>query len=616
MNKKIITLLSLLFILNFAFSAEVVHCWSIPSMPKTANASFTPESCAVSGNYNVNGTNYTWFVTPGAKIKATNFGTFNYNCDDGASQTAGTYATLDTGGALHVATNASNKEALPVGLRYCEGSGESMHQGSVIGYGNQGSLEYSIGTNLLGGQSYKLNVMNHPLAGHFGDQPYEVKSENYFVGTPSLLVLAPTVLSENFDSKNGFYEKEIFFTLVNKSPLTNLISSYKIQCPAGINCTIDNNYSDKNWPIKPLNGVMIISGKVMVDKNILPTSFTVGLDLNYTVKDFNGHPYCQQYYFNSTKSVPTTLNFGLLDQQDFQVKLKSDYEQTNCIGEDGMIGQTGEKYAPRVNLVFGGTTTGPRIDIDECSAKSILEQTTQTTTYLLYNEALNQDPNYPACPCDTSPTTQDCVSGDLTDGVSTFSSTTLVSGNTITVHNGTTTATTYTGKACTDKKVIQATGDTRYDGYITQGTSEGTPTGPGTAIDNPNWVFCSQKEFLVMTAARIGKVASLREQIARTTDNPTKLALALEASRYATFEAAIRTQDLSQASIDAAVNQINDNAAGNMFSNLGLSRYLPDNSDPINQYARLKNIYKHNGVTFNISSAKAGTYRFEIDING
>ncbi len=619
MNKKLLItiLLSLILFISFSYAEDpFVHCFTITSVNPSATLQFN--NCAVSGNFNVNGTNYTTFATPGATINVSGYGQFNFLCDDGVGRNNTIYAIFNTAGTQ--LTNAANGPAFSTGDPYCEGSGSSMHKSSSnIGYGNNNPMVFAIGTNQLGGQTYSLVGMRKPIGGSYGSNPQTISSGNYFVGNPSLLVMAPSIMSENFNSKSGMYEKEIFFTLVNTSPLTDLIDSYEIKCPAGVTCTIDQTYSqDHNWPIAPTNGILIIPGKISFNKSNLPLSITAELDLNYTIQEFKEKPACQQKY--STKSVPTTLNFGLLDEQDFQVKLKSDSDQTNCVGEDGMIGQTGEKYAPRVNLSFGGSTD-PKIDISECSKENLIGSTAASTTnynYLLFNQGMNQNTNnYPFCPCDTNATTQDCVLGTLTDGVSAFYSTTLVSGTSVTLNGGSSgTLGPYTGNPCVDRKVVS--GNTRYDGYINQGSTS-TPTGTtttSTTSDNNDWVFCSQKEFLVMVAERIGKIASLREQIASKTTASEKQTLALEASRYATFEASIRTQEFSQSSIDAAINQINGNAAGNIFSNLGFSSYAPDNTTPTNQYERLRKLYRNNGVKFNVSSAKAGTYRFEIDMNG
>ncbi len=69
---------------------------------------------------------------------------------------------------------------------------------------------------------------------------------------------------------------------------------------------------------------------------------------------------------------PTKIEIGLLDKQQFQVKIKSDKEMFNCAGADGTIGQTGPEFAPRINLTLGGnssTDDSRTISLDECNPK-------------------------------------------------------------------------------------------------------------------------------------------------------------------------------------------------------------------------------------------------------
>jgi hypothetical protein len=253
---------------------------------------------------------------------------------------------------------------------------------------------------------------------------------------------------------------------------------------------------------------MIISTKAKISKSSLPTSFTITLDVNYSPKNFIGNPACTQYY--STSSLPATIKLGLLDSQDFQVKLKSDYDQFYCIGENGMIGQTGEAYAPRVNLTFGGATgSEDQIDIFECDPKD------------------------------------------------------------------------------------------------------------ANTLNNSDWVYCSQKEFLVELAEKIGQIALIKEEIANILPGDPQKAqkkqdLELLASKFANFQAALRTQSLSSTDINTSINYIYNNRT--LFTNSGLNKYF--NCGNIDcSLTKLNNLYKNNGVEFNISSLSAGLYQLNIDMN-
>jgi hypothetical protein len=128
----------------------------------------------------------------------------------------------------------------------------------------------------------------------------------------------------------------------------------------------------------------------------------------------------------------------------------------------------------------------------------------EVNNYLLYNQALNQNNEHaPSCPCDINPTTQDCVPGIITDGVSNFSSDTLVNGSIVTIHGGDSgTLGPYTGKLCVDAKLVE--GATRYDGYIGSPVCSSMLSCAGS-IDT-NATLCPDDNYGLITQANISLV--------------------------------------------------------------------------------------------------------------
>ncbi len=506
MKKLLVLILVLISLSTIVFSDTIIHCWNISANVGTANA--TIEGCAVPGTFTANGSTYNWFALPGSYIYANNFGNYNIHCDNGADEYAQNFGVLYYNSTI-AKSNSAAGGAMDSGRRYCEWNGSTKYLGDNIGYGNLADINYAITSSILGGNSFQLDMMNKPIAGTYSASPTTVKSAAIFVGTPSLLILSPSELRENFYDKYGDYNKEIFFTIMNKSPLINRINSINVTCSDNVTCWTEDNYN--GWDIEANNGVMIISTKAKISKSALPTTFTITLDVNYSPKNFSGKLECTQNY--STSSLPTTVRLGLLDSQDFQVKLKSDYDQFYCIGENGMIGQTGEAYAPRVNLTFGGATGSEnQIDIFECDPKD------------------------------------------------------------------------------------------------------------ANTLDNNDWVYCSQKEFLVELAEKIGKIADIKEEIASLSPSDPqrtqkKESLELLASKYANAQSSLRKFSLNSADVNAAAKNIKDNPT--IFANLGLGTYNFGKgcSSASCMLSKFYNLYNNNGVEFNISSVQSGLYQISIDLN-
>ena len=357
-------------------SCTVTNCVTSTTLV-TASPNISLSGCVIGTSLQVNGVNYSSFGTPGATLNANGFGQYNFALDSGGTQQklafGGIFLNTNISSNYPAKTNSTAPLGTPQssGLNRCVASGGCNIKGpDVEGIGDQSSISYNLAT--AGGHNYELKIATSPIAGTMPSAYTSQFSNNIYVGFPSLIVSGQNDLNTGFVEKFGLYNKELVFTLINKSPLDVNIENYRINCERlGVSCSVDANY--KGWTIEKLEGTMIIRGNLIIDKNYLPISnVSVWLDVNYTIPLLIT-PDCSQYYRNNTSSKPVSYKFGLLDMQKFQVGMKANYDYTGCIGEDGMIGETGEAYVPKINLGFGGKTNSLNelVSIDECDAKTL-----------------------------------------------------------------------------------------------------------------------------------------------------------------------------------------------------------------------------------------------------
>jgi len=525
MKFKLFALFALFALLlpSVALADNIYHCFYV-----TGGTTITPQTtwsgcyAPLSDSVMINGAHYSTMVLLGSTLSASNFGNYNIRCDDGVSQAEKNYAKLLLDTSVRTAFNSSKSDgtAQGNGEHYCLGTPPNNVTGKSsegIGFGDMASISMpfdAANTSIIGPHTYDVQVATHPVANTNGTGWVSRTSGSFFVSAyPSLMVFGPADENFGFNEQFGNYNRELFFTLYNKFPLDITISSYHINCSPGVTCSVDPRYA--GFKVSP-DEVMIIDANFSLNKHTLPSSFSVSLDVNFNVPAFSGNSCFKTY---STYSKPAVFNVGLMDQQDFQVEMKASEDQNFCIGENGMIGQTGEYYAPRVNVGFGGATTNSSdlISIDECDPKT---------------------------PTDT--------------------------------------------------------------GYV----------------DNNDWVYCSQKEFLVELGEKVGKIGQIREQInqARSdTDAARGLArvneLLAEETYYSNFSAYIKTQNLTSASITSSLSKID----ALLFNNsLGLNNYFTSPSgstlDNITQLAMLQSMY--GSTTFLGNTAlTAGLYTGHIDVN-
>jgi hypothetical protein len=342
---------------------------------------------SLSQQFNLNGNSYSLFADPSAKIRVNGIGHQN-NDSDFKDFFILNLTKIDPLGSTRQFSNSLNAaNSLGTGKNICTGRVNGCTTaGGEIGRGITEFIAYDFNyPSDLGGHNYVLKKINKPSANSMthlsGGSTIDVvnSNNNVYVGLPGLIVNGPTDVNSGFYEKFGRYERRVLFNLINTSPLDLNLMSYSLNCLGGngVSCTISSSWT--NFEINSF-GKMVIYGTITLDKNYLPKNpIQVVLDVNYKVKNFDSNPNCQNFY--NTSSPPVNLRYGLLDYQKFQVGLISSRDFNGCIGENGMIGRTGERVAPRINIGFGGSATDGLISIDECDTYDINGNVNPTWVY-------------------------------------------------------------------------------------------------------------------------------------------------------------------------------------------------------------------------------------------
>ncbi len=483
----------------------------------------TTEQCLISENMTLNGTTYSLFGTPGFSLTLTGFDYFKW---DPSGNTKTFYmlnitSTTDSTKKVWKTNVANNGPSVNSTKRACttDGAGCTV-AGHSLGQGTFPRITYVFTDNNIGGFNYNLSRIANSIPETFNSWvgPAGIVSEkesNVYIGLPSLVIMGPTDVNTGFFEKSGQYEKKLFFNLINTSPLDLNLENYRLICNGvGVSCSMDPNYA--GFQIPKLNGDLILTGTLRVDKNKLPTTVGFVLDVNYTVPALKDKD-CGDYYTGkiSTSLKPTLLKLGLMDKQKFQVGLISESDSTNCVGENGMIGQTGEDFVPRVNVGFGGTIDSNKklISINECDTYDI----------------------------------------------------------------------------------------------------NGSP--------NPNWVYCSRKEFLVELARKIDiawtiqKTINDYKQSPSTSDDLLIEDLELEKQKYLSFETNIRKQSLSKENVLASITNLNS-ILNSLTVQTGLENF--GTQDKIKQATRLTNLFSNVNFTSlggeYFGEMPTGTYKVNIKL--
>jgi hypothetical protein len=409
-NSKIVLILLIFSLLFSIVFAGETHCWRqnisrLTSISYTFRETYSSEPLIYSSEPLI--------VPKEAVLTITGFGNYNYMCDDGASGTAINYFEVydkKTGQVIN--TNGIS-------------SGGPITTGAVMCYDNANNIAcYKEGENFIpergvcdlhaGGTMFvgkgATTKMDISLADFQGEQewvirfgaitPYfsgitpgsekitfrDVVNLNFFVDSskPSILVFPPTPLQKiNTFTLEEDVNKEVFFTLLNKSRIPIRINDYSIDCPPGFNCFLEKNADGNNYysgyTIGP-NQAMIIDVTYSIDKDSIPAKGPSTMKVKFTPNGFKDCPLegC------IASSSPLQFQVGLIDQQDFQINVSNQQEQKYCVDSEGRVGRTGESYLPKINLYFGGNnplnssndssdeTTDSLISPNECSSINYL----------------------------------------------------------------------------------------------------------------------------------------------------------------------------------------------------------------------------------------------------
>lgn len=340
----------------------------------------------------INDTNYTIFATPGSQVKIS-----------GISENSGfkEYYLLEVTKLYPAAQNPivlanstrTNDNSIKTGKNVCAGTSNGCTvAGGEIGEGNLNEFSHTFSSSDFGGYKNILKRIKYPQAGtktHLSQGATVTlndKTKNIYVGIPTLVINGPSDVNTGFYEKFGFYERKIFFNLINPTPLDLNILNYSMNCigGAGVNCSISNMWID--FDINRFKK-MVIYGTIRVDKNYLPKNpIEVVLDVNYNVREFSSNPLCPKIY--TASSPPTKLRYGLMDYQKFQVGLRASRDFNGCVGENGIIGKTGTSAMPRVNIGFGGSEGSNAVSIDECDSLTLSGQVNGTWVYCSRKEFL------------------------------------------------------------------------------------------------------------------------------------------------------------------------------------------------------------------------------------
>lgn len=424
--RKIMILIILTLILSFSFAA-IAHCWYLDEsqdLTRNVSANFT-NGLATASPLTIGGVTYDQIVLPGATMEVKGFGEYNFFCDNGADAGNTEFFKTEAIGKTNVikgngpgisgkATSSNRARCIDLDngnrviVRAPRNTTGNFALGSLIGIGERDRYTLSFGitpqtvSNYEGPYDYNTYLVELANVDSYDGEEqvsYDTASGSfYYASSPGLLIFSNNNQKIGFYEKDGYYEKEIFFTLQSTSVLDIRIDDYNIECN-NVNsgaCIVDKNLAGYSMQ---RNGKMIIPGKIRINKDDIPKNVYYRLNVTYTLselEEINGRSNIE------TSSSYAEIQVGYLDKQDFQVEIIASDDAGACVGLDGEIGQTGEIIAPRINTKFGGSdgiidnneclSNNP--DFVYCSQKEFLVNLTKKIKELYNNEiSLLLNPN-------------------------------------------------------------------------------------------------------------------------------------------------------------------------------------------------------------------------------
>ncbi len=526
-SKLLITIALAICLLIPTVFAGTTHCWRQEIDRGVGANEF------MIGDASFDAISGVWIATIGTRMDLNGFGSFQLNCDDGASGSGKNYVdVLDATDGNIVATNVTgNLGPAAISGGYCMYNGSICYKYKGAFYPRHGACDAgtdpAVGAGELDAMSIVFDensVGYHEYVVRYGAlspataDPYSpnlwmqtIKVIKVFVGMPGLLTFNQQRLKRmGYYDKDGTAEIDVIFTVLNKSPFTARVTNYNMVCNGEVTCElpqVGGHPEYVGYTIKT-DQPLVIPAKVKFNKRTtLPEDFFASLEMTYSIDGLakcdlaTGAATCQ------TRSAAMEYKIGLLDKQDFQINILGSESERDCVDAEGNPGRTGPELAPRVNLSFNPST----------------------------------------------------VSYDCSN------------------------------------------------------------INPITGADNPNWVYCSQKEFLVQLSRRIGEgwIRLGNIKIYEKDGNAGAAdALRVENGRILTFNAYLRAQDISRAQVSANASQFGTG----LLTSVNLPGTVFDSG--ATAVARMKNLvnsinFKQSigGVRVDETMLEPGMYQVSIDMN-
>lgn len=397
MNKYFILIsLIVIFFSNIVFAGS---CWYVGGLSYNPSIGWTNSSPQP---ITINEVTYQRIIFSNSVLTINGFGSYNRLCDNGVSDSSLNYAILDVtnDGTFQISntsinntpttpthsnsshtinyskrfTNAAgNGPAASLGLNYCSSDrgfnvtpssgnlSDSTPTGVMIGMGTRNEIVFQaineFGPDIskqrqhVGGYDFDLKIMSQPHAGEYGKKPIsisKVSQKVFFAPPPSVFILPLGDDNIEFYEKDGYYEKEVFFTVKAQTYLDLKVKDFELVCEGeGITCTIDSQQG-LEYTMSRTNDILIVSGTIRIPKNNIPKILTYKLNLKYDIKSLVALG--GEYKDINISSAVSRIDVGYLDKQDFQIQIIGAPDDSSCEGYNGIIGNTGEVIAPRINI--------------------------------------------------------------------------------------------------------------------------------------------------------------------------------------------------------------------------------------------------------------------------
>lgn len=385
MNK---TLICIIFLLLNPIVFSATHCWEILGNDTSPTLNWTGGSHVTldpANQFVFNDANIKAIVMPMTTAKFTGFGNYNIVCNNGAVNQIVPFAKLElldsANNSKKLQYNTPNNACAELfhNLPYCttvNGKLQDDPNNTPVGKGNFQTAEIYFDPNDLNLGAYTLNgfIDTKTIAGKCGNALVNKFSETFlFINQyPSLFIFTPTKKTLKFYDTNGYYEEEIFFTIAKNHPLKIRIDNLNLTCDNdyGATCEIIDKSRIEGLVLTEWKDLLIVTAKIRIDKNKIKNqplnenmAITLKLDANYSLPQAPG---MGKYV---TTSPPKIYTIGLIDQQDFQIKIQGGTDKlTECVSHEGLIGVTGPDYSPRINLTFADDG---KINATTCDLKNL-----------------------------------------------------------------------------------------------------------------------------------------------------------------------------------------------------------------------------------------------------